>query len=99
MSTLMVLPGGRTDPVALPVELAARVDLDGTLAAASTILRVLVPILLRPAWNAGPDYGIVADLTTRWQARIEAAVRRYEACCRLPGWRATAATVRLLSAA
>lgn len=96
---LRVIPGGQSSPTALPVELAARADYEGTLNAAATVLRVLVPILLRPSWNAGPDYALVADLTGRWLAKVREASRRYDLATRWDGYRHLAAATRTVRAA
>ncbi|MEJ2218984.1 MAG: hypothetical protein P8099_20555 [Gemmatimonadota bacterium] len=71
MSTLVVPTQRKSGPTDLP-------DFDGewVIAAADRIFRVLVPILLRPEPSRAPDYEIVADLTARWLARVEAASRR-----------------------
>jgi len=97
--TVTFLPGGRTVPTALPVEVEARADYEGTLAAAATIFRVLVPILLRPSWNRGPEYGLVVELTARWLGNVRAAARRYELAGRWGRYRDLAAATRTVRAA
>lgn len=52
-------------------------EYEAVLNSASTVMRVLLPILLRPMHYGPPLLGAVAELTQRWLRRIAEARRRH----------------------